>query len=94
MSALLAVALTAGVASAQTNDTAPAWSVSKPVNKIANKKLFDDHRLRASHITVSTIAHPNQASTKAVHRTSKTGDEGNVISRGYPTWTISKAVHR
>src|SRR5690606_9207082 len=86
--------MTAGFAAAQTQTNNPSWIVSKPVNKIANKKLFDDHQLRASHIVVTTVTHPNRASTKPVHRMSQPTAKGNVPSKGYPTWTISKRVHR
>lgn len=88
------VLMTAGVAAAQTESTTPSWIVSKPVNKIANKKLFEDHQLRASHALVTSAAHPNRASTKAVHRTGQPKAEGNIPSKGYPVWTISKGVHR
>ena len=88
------VLMTAGVAAAQTQSTTPSWIVSKPVNKIANKKLFEDHRLGASHIMVTTTAHPNRVSAKAVHRTAQPRAEGNIPSKGYPTWTISKGIHR
>lgn len=94
LSAIFMVALTAGVASAQTHTTSPAWMVSKPVNEIANKQLFENHRLHASHIRAESIAHPNSVSAKAVHRIPKASAEGNVASKGYPAWTISKGVHR
>lgn len=86
--------MAAGLAAAQTQSTTPSWIVYKPVNKIANKKLFEDHRLSASHITVTTASHPNRVSAKAVHRTAKPATQGNIPSKGYPTWTISKPVHR
>ena len=88
------VLMTAGVAAAQTQSNTPSWIVSKPVNKIANKKLFEDHRLSASHIMVATTAHPNRVSAKAVHRTAQPRHEGNIPSKGYPMWTVSKKVHR
>lgn len=89
-----ALLLTAGFAVAQAQSTTPAWIVSKPVNKIANKKLFEDHRLGASHIVAASAAQVNPASTKAVHRMDQPRTEGNVPSKGYPAWTISKAVQR
>lgn len=92
--AIFTVALTAGVASAQTHAPSPAWMVSKPVNRIANKQLFENHRLQASHIRAESIARPNKVSAKAVHRIPRASAEGNVVSTGYPVWTISKGVHR
>lgn len=94
LSTLFAVMITAGMAAAQTHSTTPSWIASKPVSKIANKKLFEDHRLSASHIVATSITHPDKASTKAVHRAHKSSAEGNIPSKGYPIWTISKPVHR
>lgn len=75
------------------NGRETAWIVYKPINRIANKQLFESHLLYASHRNVASPAYPNVAMTKAVHRAGE-NDSGNVASKGYPAWTISKRVHR
>ena len=88
----------AGIANAQSlpNDepvtVQSAWILYKPINRVANKQLFESHYLQASHRNVASPAYPAPAMTKAVHRAQ--GQAGNVPSSGYPTWTISKAIHR
>lgn len=81
-------------AQAQSNETTPAWTTSKDVQKVANKRLFNDENLRKSHIQISS-ASPTLNVSKDVHR--KEGDEvqakGNVVS-AYPNWIISKGVHQ
>jgi hypothetical protein len=80
---------------AQARQDVPAWTTSKDVQKIANKRMFNDDNLRKSHITANTVK-PTWMITKAVHRVNK--DEAvarnNVKSSGIPTWTISKGVQR
>ncbi len=84
----------AAFAYAQTNPN-PAWTTSKDVQKVANKKLFEDESLRASHIQARPVS-PTWVISKGVHRTEgdKEVAQGNVESKGIPTWTISKGVQR
>lgn len=90
---LLSLACFASPARAQA-DLKSSWIEYKPINKIAAKKLFNDHRLRASHIHAETLTDADWVRSKAVHRNKQTATKGNVVSRGYPTWTISKPIHR
>ncbi|MFO7259046.1 MAG: hypothetical protein DIU61_015205 [Bacteroidota bacterium] len=96
---LVALVGLAGVAGAQSPVDQPAnnhtsWIVYKPINRISNKQLFESHWLNASHRYVVSPTYPNAAMTKAVHRAEEQGEYGNVVSKGYPTWTISKPIHR
>lgn len=77
----------------------PAWHVSKDVQKIANKKLFKSEPLRKSHIEAVSSGPPSHVLSKGVnniHRpvAKRAGVAGNIKSKGYPVWTISKGVHR
>lgn len=82
------------VAQAQTQETTPAWTTSKDVQKVANKQLFTDENLKRFHIQSSSES-PTRVVSKEVHR--REGDEvqakGNVVS-SYPNWIISKGVHQ
>ncbi|HLT81310.1 MAG TPA: hypothetical protein VKZ86_09780 [Cyclobacteriaceae bacterium] len=95
---VLALAACASIANAQSfphNESVTvqsAWILYKPINRVANKQLFESHYLQASHRNVASPAYPAPAMTKAVHRAQR--QAGNVPSSGYPTWTISKAIHR
>ena len=80
---------------AQSSTENSAWMVSKDVQKIANKRTFQDETLRNSHIQ-ATLVSPTWMISKGVQQT--TGSEvvakGNIESKGIPAWTISKAVQR
>ena len=80
---------------AQSNTENPAWTVSKDVQRVANKKMFEDKELRATHIQVKPIS-PTWMISKGVHRTSQNevATSGNIKSKGTPAWTISKGVQR
>ncbi|MDV3308239.1 MAG: hypothetical protein LOY03_05400 [Cyclobacteriaceae bacterium] len=90
----------AGISSAQsTSGGQPAkeqsaWIVYKPINRVANKQLFESHLLHAAHRVAASPVYPTQAMTKAVHRADAQLRSGNIPSGGYPTWTISKPLHR
>ena len=75
------------------NRNSGAPSISKDVLRISNKDLLD-----APLLTIKSVDHNEAVISKKVH-TLKTDDKrvsevGNVISRGYPEWTISKPVNR
>lgn len=96
---LLAFAGFATTAGAQSSvvpspEAQSAWIVYKPINRIANKQLFDSHLLYAAHLNVASPGYPSPAMTKAVHRAEQQTQAGNIPSRGYPSWTISKPLHR
>ena len=97
---LVALAGIAGMAGAQSlpdsqsENTQSAWIVYKPITRVANKQLFESHLLHASHRTSVSSLYPNTAMTKAVHRAEKQIESGNILSSGYPAWTISKPIHR
>ncbi len=73
----------------------PSWIVSKDVQKVANKKNFEDEAKRGSQLQAKSISQLWVIS-KGVNRPSgaETITKGNVVSKGIPDWTISKGVHR
>jgi len=82
-------------ATAQSNIDNPAWIVSKNVQRVANKRMFQDENLRSSHIYAVQVS-PTWMISKGVHRTAsdQVSDKGNIKSKGIPVWTISKGVQR
>lgn len=74
----------------------PSWTVSKDVQKVANKRLFKSEELRESHINAEAVGYPQHVVSKDVQKRSPAVSEakGNVVSKGYPYWTLSKGVHR
>lgn len=82
-------------ANAQSNIENRAWIVSKDVQRVANKSMFQDENLRSSHIYALQVS-PTWVISKGVHRTAsdQVPDKGNIKSKGIPVWTISKGVQR
>lgn len=70
-----------------------AW-VSKDVQRVANKKAFENEEIKKSHIQASTVSFPAIVISKGIVRPTDTYAQGNIISKGYPTWAISKGVAR
>ena len=83
-------------ANAQTRESHPAWVVSKDVQKVANKKMYEDENLRKSHMRAPSIGTSSWIISKGVNRYDKgsTQLQGNVTMKGYPSWIISKGVQR
>lgn len=73
---------------------APAWTVSKDVQKVANKKQFEDQKLNNSHIQVTSV-NQNWANAKGVNTIGSENivAKGNIRSNGTPEWINSKGVH-
>jgi len=95
---IVAVMLVAGFSLALTTSSfaqAPAWTVSKGVQKVSNKKQFEDKELTKSHITAATVDQ-TWVSSKGVSNigSEATVTEGNIPSKGTPAWTNSKGVHQ
>jgi hypothetical protein len=72
-----------------------AWTVSKDVQKVANKELFSDEELMKSHIHAMSL---NQSwvvskGVSNVGRTETAVATGNIRSSNND-WAISKGVHR
>jgi hypothetical protein len=90
------VVLVAGslLANAQTQSDEPSWAVSKDVQKVSNKALFNDQELRDSHIRAVVIS-PTW-NTKGVHSVGQSSDigKGNVASTGIPDIAIGKGVQK
>lgn len=66
--------------------------VSKGVQKYANKSAYETPQKQISLRSVET---PSIAMSKGVHQIGGTNVEsskGNIISKGYPYWTLSKGV--
>jgi hypothetical protein len=79
--------------SSSSND--PSWTISKGVQKVANKKNFENEAKRNSQLQTKST-NQQWVVSKGVNRQSETESlqQGNVPSTGIPTWTISKAVNR
>ena len=71
------------------------WSVSKDVQKVANKKMFSDEELAKSHIHAISL-NQNWVVSKGVNNVGRTETAvaGNIRSTNNNDWTISKGVHR
>lgn len=74
---------------------APAWTVSKGVQKVANKKQLEDRDAMNSHIHAAVV-NQTWVISKGV---SSIGNEdviaqGNIRSTGTPAWANSKGVHQ
>jgi hypothetical protein len=67
---------------------------SKGVQKYANKKAYAKAEQQTNILSVTT---PQVAVSKDVHKANNTveatASEGNMISEGFPYWTIAKGVH-
>jgi len=84
-------------AQAQTGN--PVWTTSKDVQKVANKSLFSDQNLKASHINAESAGFPAVTLSKEITKVNSANQiqnerKGNVVSKGYPMWTVSKGVHK
>lgn len=84
---------------AQAQTGTPVWTTSKDVQKVANKSLFSDQNLKASHVNATTVGFPAVAVSKGIVKVNNTNliqteQKGNVVSKGYPMWTVSKGVHK
>ncbi len=77
------------------SSTETAWPVSKDVQRVANKKLFEDRELSGSHIHAVVLS-PTWNISKGVNSIGRTADvgQGNVRSTGIPDIAISKGVQR
>lgn len=78
--------------SAQNGNT--SLMVSKGVQHVANKKAFEDKNANKSHIQAKSLDLPAIVISKGVAQPTGLYAEGNVASKGYPTWTISKGAAR
>jgi hypothetical protein len=68
--------------------------VSKDVQRVANKKAFENRDIERSHIQASTVSFPAIVISKGIVRPSEVYAKGNIVSKGYPTWAISKGIAR
>lgn len=81
---------------AQATSDVPSWAVSKDVQKVSNKSLFDDTELRDSHIRAIVVS-PSWNTSKGVNTIGRRSADvgiGNVASTGIPDIAISKGVQR
>ncbi len=80
---------------AQSSKNDPSWIVSKDVQKVSNKKNFENEAKRGSQLQTTSTSQAWVIS-KGVNRQGKTeaGTKGNIRSTGIPAWTISKGVHQ
>lgn len=67
--------------------------VSKGVQQYANKNAFNEEGQK-SHIQAKSVEFPAVVISKGIFRPTDVVVAGNIESRGYPTWAISKGVAR
>jgi hypothetical protein len=72
----------------------PSSIVSKDVQRVANKKAFENEDLNKSNIQAQSIPFPAIVVSKGVVGSTDAQSQGNITSKGYPTWAISKGVAR
>lgn len=68
--------------------------VSKDVQRVANKKAFENKDLTNSNIQAMSQPFPAIVISKGIVRPAESEQQGNIVSKGYPTWAISKGVAR
>ena len=68
--------------------------VSKDVQRVANKKAFENKNLTSSNIQALSQPFPAIVISKGIVRSPASPPQGNIVSKGYPTWAISKGVAR
>jgi galactitol-specific phosphotransferase system IIB component len=68
--------------------------VSKDVQRVANKKAFENKNLTSSNIQALSQPFPAIVISKGIVRSAASAPQGNIVSKGYPTWAISKGVAR
>ncbi len=91
------IALSSGAQSKTDNSQGtrnPNWIISKDVQKISNRNLSSGLSL-----TIASMGTPDWVQSKDVMKGSKMknkriSEAGNLVSRGYPQWIISKGVQR
>lgn len=68
--------------------------VSKGVQQVANKNSFDNDDFKKSNIQAFSQPFPAPVISKGIIQSNDAGSQGNIVSKGYPTWAISKGVAR
>ena len=68
--------------------------VSKDVQRVANKQVLENEDLTKSNIKAQSQPFPAIVISKGIVRSAEAAPEGNIVSKGYPTWAISKGVAR
>lgn len=68
--------------------------VSKGVQHVANKKKFEAEKQSNATVNVATVEAPQMVVSKGVHNigVEQTPTDGNMVSKGFPYWTVSKGV--
>ncbi|HZI24508.1 MAG TPA: hypothetical protein VFD46_05500 [Chryseolinea sp.] len=84
--------ISAFVANAQSSNS--SWPVSKGVQRYANKSSVEDENAKKSHIQARSVEFLPIVVSKGPVRPTGVTTVGNIESRGYPTWAISKDVAR
>ena len=68
--------------------------VSKGVQQVANKNSLQNEDFKRSNVQAFSQPFPARVISKGIVRSTETGSQGNIVSKGYPTWAISKGVAR
>ena len=58
------------------------------------KAQFEDEKAKKSHIQAKSVEFPAIVISKGIVRPTSVVTAGNIESKGYPTWAISKGVAR
>lgn len=72
----------------------PNWTISKDVQRVANKDRFAEEELRNSFFEVKTADFPSFVISKGVFRKETVEATGNIESKNTNDWVVSKGVHR
>lgn len=78
------------VANAQSSNS--SWPVSKGVQRYANKSAVEDENAKKSHIQARSVDFLPIVVSKGITSPTSVATVGNIESKGYPTWAISKGV--
>lgn len=79
---------------AQRTTQLPGWYISKDVQQFSNDASLK--RLDESELTIKSLESPHWVISKDVQKLGHPAispQAGNVVSKGYPMWTIAKAVN-
>jgi hypothetical protein len=88
-----------GLGFATVNAQDKTWVVSKDVQKVANKKQYENTESEKSHLKPTSYSFPAVVLSKDVQKVSNPSlqnqaPQGNIVSKGTPDWVVSKGVHR
>jgi hypothetical protein len=84
--------LLVGAFAANAQSSNSSWPVSKGVQRYANKSSIEDENAKKSHLQAQSVEFLPIVVSKGITRPTSVTTVGNIESKGYPTWAISKGV--